>query len=53
MNEDIAYQILNRHENQYYSEDGQFVIEYKYFPIGRKGQDFLRAFDLIFVNMES
>ncbi|MGT2712709.1 hypothetical protein [Streptococcus oriscaviae] len=48
MNEDIAYQILNRHENQYYSEDGQFVIEYKYFPIGRKGQDFLRAFDLIF-----
>ncbi|MDK6972655.1 hypothetical protein KZA77_002265 [Streptococcus constellatus] len=48
MDEDIAYQILNKHQNQYYSEDGQFVVEYTYFPIGRRGKEFLDAFNLIF-----
>ncbi|MFC5630759.1 MULTISPECIES: hypothetical protein [Streptococcus] len=48
MEEEIAYQILNRHENQYYQEDGMFIIEYKYFPIGKKGKEFLKAFNLIF-----
>ncbi|MGT2948868.1 hypothetical protein [Streptococcus devriesei] len=48
MDEELAFQILKRHENQYYQEDGQFVIEYRYFPIGREGKEFLKAFDLIF-----
>ncbi|MCY7151422.1 hypothetical protein MK541_04420 [Streptococcus gallolyticus subsp. gallolyticus] len=48
MNEDMAYQILNRHQYQYYQEDGQFIVEYRYFPIGREGQNFLKAFNLIF-----
>ena len=52
MDENIAYQILNKHQNQYYSEDGQFVVEYTYFPIGRRGKEFLDAFNLIFVSME-
>lgn len=48
MNEDIAYEILNRHLERYYQENSTFVLEYKYWRLGKKGKEFVEAFNIIF-----
>lgn len=48
MNEDAAYEILNRHLERYYQENSTFVLEYKYWRLGREGKEFVEAFNIIF-----
>lgn len=48
MNEEQAFEIINKFQIDNYIENLYFVIKYKYNPHTKKGKEFLVAFNLIF-----
>lgn len=47
MDEDQAFEIINKFRLDAYIENSYFVIKYKYNPCTKKGKEFLAAFSLI------